>query len=199
MRVLGGIARGRKLHITSGSTTRPITARVKKALFDVLGDEIPDCRFLDLYAGTGSVGIEALSRGARTCVFVEKNPRAVATIRQNLQVTGLSARATVARDDVFHYIGQQEPAPFDIIYVAPPQNRDLWADTLRALDHSTLLAPSGIIIAQVYPKEYRALELHSLETYEQRRYGSTLLCFYEKASPTAPQSEHGSSTRVTGA
>lgn len=178
MRVIGGTARGQKLWPVPGKTTRPITGRVKKALFDILGDLIPGCRFLDLFAGTGGVGIEALSREAGACVFVEKDSRAIATIRRNLRTTGLRERAAVVRGDVFRYIGRQSSDAFDIIYVAPPQYKDLWADTLLALDCSSLLREDGIIVAQIYPKEYHPLELHSLNMYEQRRYGSTLLCFY---------------------
>jgi 16S rRNA (guanine966-N2)-methyltransferase len=178
MKVIGGTARGRNLSSVPGTTTRPITARVKKALFDILGDAIPGSRFLDLFAGSGSVGIEALSRGADECVFVEKSPRAVAIVRRNLQTTGLDARAQVLRDDAFRYIGQQCSETFDIIYVAPPQYEDLWAEALLALDRSSLVEDDGIVVAQIFPKEYRPLELRVLELYRQRRYGSTLLCFY---------------------
>ena len=183
MKVIGGKARGRSLLSPPGKTTRPITARVKKALFDILGDTIPGCRFLDLFAGTGGVGIEALSRGADRCVFVENNHRAVATIRRNLRSTGLADRAEVVRGDVFRYIQRPALEPFDVVYVAPPQYEGLWAETLLALDHSSLLREDGIVVAQIYPKEYYLLELRSLKMYEQRRYGSTLLCFYSAALP----------------
>jgi 16S rRNA (guanine(966)-N(2))-methyltransferase RsmD len=183
MRVIAGEARGKKLYAVPGKTTRSITSRVKKSLFDILVDDIPGCRFLDLFAGAGSVGIEALSRGADACVFVERNSRAIATIRRNLQTTGLGARARVVSGDVFHYIRQQLATAFDIIYVAPPQYRGLWAETLLALDCSPILRNNGIAVAQIFPKEYHPLELGSLEMYDQRRYGSTLLCFYTCAAP----------------
>ena len=190
MRVIGGEARGKKLYSAPGKITRSITARVKKSLFDILADEIPGCHFLDLFAGAGGVGIEALSRGADACVFVERNSRAIATIRRNLQTTGLEARASVVRGDVFHYISQQLATAFDIIYVAPPQYSGLWAETLLALDRSSLLRDNGIAIAQIFPKEYQPLELCSLEMYDQRRYGSTLLCFYTSAAPQHATSDH---------
>ena len=183
MLVIGGEARGKRLSSVPGKTTRSITSRVKKSLFDILAEEIPGCHFLDLFAGAGGVGIEALSRGADACVFVESNSRAIDTIRRNLQTTGLGARASVVRDDVFHYISQQLATTFDIIYVAPPQYKGLWAETLSALDDSSLLCTNGIAIAQIFPKEYHPLELRSLEMYDQRRYGSTLLCFYTSAAP----------------
>jgi len=87
------------------------------------------------------------------------------------------------KGDVFHYVSQPVSDAFDIIYVAPPQYKGLWADTLLALDRSSLLREDGIVIAQIYPKEYHPLDLCSLEMYDQRRYGSTLLCFYTSAAP----------------
>lgn len=183
MQVIGGSAGGIKLFSVPGDSTRPITARVKKSLFDILSGIVPESRFLDLFAGTGGVGIEALSRGASHCVFVEKNSRALAVIRRNLQVTHLKEYATVRKADVLTYV-ETEVDSFDIIYVAPPQYKDLWAETLQRLDGKQLLGPGGIVIAQIYPKEYRELDLKQLELYDQRKYGSTLLCFYAAREPS---------------
>lgn len=180
MRVIAGSAKGRRLRSVPGGGTRPITDRVKESLFDILRDRVPGCRFLDLFAGTGSVGIEALSRGARIVVFVERNPRAVTIIHHNLEVTGLASRAHVVRSDVFRFLKQPASEPFDLIYVAPPQYKGLWADTLWALDSSNYLAPYGLIIIQIHPKEHEPLALQSLRLWDQRHYGSTTLCFYSK-------------------
>lgn len=183
MRVIAGTAKGRKLRSVPGSTTRPITDRVKRSLFDVLGTRVIEARFLDLFAGTGSVGIEALSRGAALAVFVERAPRAIQVIRENLRITGLADQARVVRMDVFAFL-QRDPAsqggPFHIIHIAPPQYRELWARTLQALDETDFLVPGGLAVAQIHPKEYEPLALSSLSLVDQRRYGSTLLCFYEK-------------------
>ncbi|MER3469301.1 MAG: 16S rRNA (guanine(966)-N(2))-methyltransferase RsmD, partial [Thermoflexus sp.] len=100
MRVISGSAKGRRLKSLPGAGTRPIADRVKTALFDILGASVVGARVLDLFAGTGSVGIEALSRGAAEAVFVEKDPRAVRVLRENLQRTGLADRARVVRGDV---------------------------------------------------------------------------------------------------
>ncbi len=182
MRVIAGEAKGRKLKMVSGSSTRPIGERVKEALFSVLGNRVVDARFLDLYAGTGSVGIEALSRGARWAVFVERQRQAVMTIGDNLALTGLRDRAQVVRGDAFALLRREDLEPFDLIYVAPPQYKGLWAKTLLALDETPLLAPDGLVIVQIHPKEYQEQELRSLELIDQRKYGSTLLCFYAEAS-----------------
>jgi len=104
MRVIAGDAKGRTLKLVPGKGTRPITDRVKESLLNILRWEIADCRFLDLYAGTGSVGIEALSRGAESAVFVEKAPKAVRTLRENLQRTEMSEWGAVVQEDVLTFI-----------------------------------------------------------------------------------------------
>ena len=133
MRVISGSAKGIQLQAVPGSGTRPISDRVKEAVFNILGDAIVESRVLDLFAGTGSVGIEALSRGAEQAVFVEKHPKAIATIRANLRRTALEAEARVVRADVFKFLAST-PQPFDLIYIAPPQYQGLWSKTLLALD-----------------------------------------------------------------
>lgn len=177
MRVIAGSAKGRTLVAAPGSGTRPISDRVKESLFNILGQAVVDSRVLDLFAGTGSVGIEALSRGAEKAVFVEKNRRAVETIHKNLRTTGLSARSEVLQADVFTYLRNPREQRFDFIYVAPPQYKGLWLDTLHALDRATWLAPDGEIIVQIFPKELVPFELSTLSVFDKRKYGSTLLLF----------------------
>ncbi len=180
MRVIGGAARGRKLLSVPGQGTRPIADRVKESLFNILGPEVEGCLFLDLFAGTGSVGIEALSRGARQAVFVEQDRRAVKVIGNNLQRTGLAEGAKVIRADVFKFLRQPPAEKFDIIYVAPPQYRGLWARTLHALERRDILAEDGLVVVQIHPKEFEPLNLGDLRLIDQRRYGSTVLCFYAR-------------------
>ena len=180
MRVITGSAKGRKLLSVPGQHTRPITDRVKTALFDTLGQQVGGCRFLDLFSGTGSVGIEALSRGAAEVLFVEINRQALRTIGENLRRTGLAERAHVVPGDAFTFLRRPELGPFDVIYVAPPQYRRLWAKALQAIDaRPSLLAEGGQVIVQIHPKELEALELQHLKLADQRRYGSTLLLFWE--------------------
>ena len=184
MRVIAGTAKGHRLRSVPGDAIRPITDRVKESLFNILGDFVVGARVLDLFAGTGAVGIEALSRGAAEAVFIDKSSAALRTIRANLQHTRLADRATVLRADAFKYLTGPIEAPFDLIYVAPPQYKGLWSDALRALDArpAWLSKRSGIVVAQIHPREYQDLLLHNLVEYDQRKYGSTLLCFYESAS-----------------
>ena len=180
MRVIGGSAKGDPLQAVPGTGTRPISDRVKEAVFNILGESVIGSYVLDLFAGTGSVGIEALSRGAEQAVFVEKHPRAIATIRKNLQRARLQSGARVVQADVFRFL-TGEPEPFDLIYIAPPQYEGLWKDTLLALEASPQwLHPEGLVMVQIFPKELESLTLTAFHPTEQRRYGSTLLCLYER-------------------
>ena len=179
MRVISGSAKGRNLQSVPGDSTRPITDRVKEALFDILGADIVAARFLDLFGGTGGVGIEALSRGAAHAVFIEKNRKAQETIKANLLHTRLSERAEIVRGDAFAYL-QGVPRPFHYIYIAPPQYRRLWIEALMLIDdRPSWLAEDGEIIVQIHPREYEAVTLEYFEEIERRQYGSTLLVFYE--------------------
>jgi 16S rRNA (guanine(966)-N(2))-methyltransferase RsmD len=182
MRVIGGRAKGRRLHLVPGDATRPIPDRVKEALFNIVGEDIQEARFLDLFAGTGAVGIEALSRGAARAVFLDRASAAVNTIRSNLQATGLAGAAEVIQTDSFTWLKRARGLQFDYIYVAPPQYQELWSAALTELDRSpTILAPDAWVIAQIHPKEFRPLELKTLSQVDQRRYGSTQLVFYVAA------------------
>jgi 16S rRNA (guanine966-N2)-methyltransferase len=182
MRVIAGKARGCRLKSVPGRGTRPITDRAKSALFNILGADVEGSRFLDLFAGTGGVGIEALSRSAAEVVFVERSRAALRTIRENLAHTGLSEGSQIEQADVFEYLTRL-PVPFDYVYVAPPQYRGLWADTLRALDQGPgWLEEDGWVIVQMHPREYEALPLERLVQFDQRTYGSVMLCFYQRAN-----------------
>lgn len=183
MRVISGAARGHRLQPVPGDTTRPITDRVKESLFNILGASVLDMRVLDLFAGTGAVGIEALSRGAAHAVFVDKSPAALRTVRLNLDHTRLAGRATVLHADAFKYLAGPIEQPFDLIYVAPPQYRGWWADILRQLDDrpgwlAQTASDEGIVIAQLHPREHVEISLQHLAEYDRRKYGSTVLCFY---------------------
>lgn len=180
MRVISGRAKGRKLKKVPGDSTRPIMDRVKENLFNILGDSVVGTRWLDLFAGTGQVGIEALSRGAAEVVFVDNNRLAIQTIRENLQHTSLTAGAHVLQIDAFKYLQTTAGQPFDIIYVAPPQYHGLWLKVMAIVADRPLayLTPEGLIIVQIDPKEHQELDLTGLELVDERRYGNTRLNFY---------------------
>jgi 16S rRNA (guanine(966)-N(2))-methyltransferase RsmD len=184
MRVISGSAKGRRLKKVPGDSTRPIMDRVKENLFNILGPWVVETRWLDLFAGTGQVGIEALSRGAAEVVFIDMVRAAIKTIDANLRHTKLLDGAEIIQTDAFDYLRRPRIRPFDVIYVAPPQYKGIWREVMAVVDErpSTYLTEDGIVIVQIDPKEYEELELKNLTLYQQRRYGSTQLCFYEPAS-----------------
>lgn len=184
MRVVGGRARGTTLLGPPSEGTRPISDRAKEALFNILGPGIRDGRVLDLFAGTGAVGIEALSRGAAEAVLVERDREVVAVIEANLAKTRLGDRATVVQADVFAWLDRGVGAPFDVVFSGPPQWQGLWGRSLAAIDEraGALLAEGAVVVLQLDPRE-EAEEppLTHLELDDARRYGNVALRFYSVA------------------
>jgi 16S rRNA (guanine(966)-N(2))-methyltransferase RsmD len=176
--VIAGSAKGRILRPPRTSATRPITDRAKESLFSILAPHIPGRCFLDLFAGTGSVGIEALSRGAARATFVERSWPALAGIRHNLELTGLAARAEVVGRDVFGYL-REPAAPFDVIFVAPPQWRGLWPRAVALLDREPgWLAGGAVVVAQHDPSESLPLDPAHLELTDERTYAQVRFTFF---------------------
>ncbi len=181
LRVIAGSAKGRRLRMVPGNLTRPIRDQVKEALFNILAPALHDSDFLDLFAGTGSVGIEALSRGAAHVTFVEKHSAALQTIRENLELTEFTDRAQLVRADVFDWINRQSGSSHDFAYVAPPQDLKLWSKAVRRLDFDAhRLNMDAWVIAQINAREYRPLKLETLVEFDRRTYGKTQLVFYER-------------------
>jgi 16S rRNA (guanine(966)-N(2))-methyltransferase RsmD len=183
-----------------GQGTRPILDRVKTALFDVLRPRLAGMHVLDLFAGSGSVGIEALSQGAESCTFIDRAASAVATIKTNLKTTGLLNQAEVLRADGLNYLRMTDRV-FDLIYVAPPQYKSLWIEALRGLAERPQLLygapadlenmrPPGIAIAQIDPREYETIELGEIRETRQKRYGNTLLVFFERSAANDSHQMH---------
>jgi 16S rRNA (guanine(966)-N(2))-methyltransferase RsmD len=164
-----------------GDITRPITDMVKEALFNILGaEDVSDSTWLDLFAGTGSVGIEALSRGAKFARLNDLNRPAITTINANLEKTRLKERAQVVQSDAFALLKRKADRTFDYIYIAPPQYKDLWNRALKDIDENPAwLQEDTWVIVQIHPVEYAPQDLKHLVEFEQRKYGSTLLVFYE--------------------
>lgn len=181
MRVIGGSAKGRTLKAVPGDSTRPILDRVKTPLFDMLRPSLPGLRMLDLFAGSGSVGIEALSQGARHCVFLDTNAKAIETIKANLEVAKLAEQAEVRQADAFGYL-RRASKDFDFIFIAPPQYKGMWIEALREVaERPSLLTPkTGFVVVQIDPKEYESLTFETLLETENRTYGNSSIIWYRQ-------------------
>jgi len=183
-RIIAGKAKGYHLKSVPGDTTRPITDRVKEAVFNIIGGDIVEASFLDLFGGTGSVGLEALSRGASRCLFLDINTRAVQVLKSNLLATRLEGLGSVKLQDANKFLAQTPDQSFDYIYIAPPQYKEMWKKSLRALDdHDGWSSPDGWVIVQIHPIEYEKFNLQNFSEFDKRVYGSTMLIFYGHLNP----------------
>jgi 16S rRNA (guanine(966)-N(2))-methyltransferase RsmD len=186
LRVIAGSAKGRRLKDVPGETTRPITDRVKEALFSILFHDVRDSSWWDLFGGTGAVGIEALSRGAAFVRFSDLNRLPVEVIRANLQACGFGDKAEVRRGDAFAMLAAAPERSFDYIYIAPPQYKQMWSKALALVDGNPGWLNEGAwVIVQIDPREAQDVTLKRLEKFDERKYGSTLLVFYEKIGTPA--------------
>ncbi len=188
MRVITGSARGRNLVAPEGLDTRPTSDMTKGAVFSILQMIIENSEFLDLFAGSGQMGVEALSRGARSATFIDKDPKAVNAIKQNLKTCGFMEKARVAMMDSVSYI-QNCNNKFDIIFLDPPYQKELLAQVLPHCAHS--LKEDGIILCEMEKTEQPPVEnIGELRLVKEYRYGKAKLCSYklpetegEEASP----------------
>lgn len=147
MRVISGSARGRKLSAPDGLDTRPTTDRVKESIFNIISPYLPAANILDLFAGSGAMGIEALSRASQHAVFIEQNEKALKVIKKNLTDTRLVDRAEVIRSDAFSFL-KRTKIKFDIIFLDPPYNKGLLTAAIDEIHRFSLLADGGIIVAE---------------------------------------------------
>jgi len=192
LRIIGGYLRGRRLKGPPKGTARPTSDRVREALFNILSPWVPGCRFLDLFAGSGAVGLEALSRGAVRTVFVEADPRVAAVLRANL-----SASAPDAGWDVYRVPFMQalrdlaaKGESFDLVFIDPPYGRGLEEAALRALSDLRLLAPGGIAVAESARAHLPPDEIPGLSLWRRERYGDTVLSFYRRADGGGREDVH---------
>ena len=178
-RVIAGSARGIRLE-APGPGTRPLADRVKQTLFAILEPDLEGARVLDLFAGSGAAGIEALSRGAASATFVEHDSRAAKVIASNLSRAGLAGpNAAVVRDDALRWLRRADALRFDVVIVDPPYDRtDLLVQALEAL--SPLAAPGGRVVAKHFWRDTPPAKLGLLASERDRRFGETTLTFYRR-------------------
>lgn len=184
MRVIAGSAKSLKLKTLDTMDTRPTQDRTKETLFNVLSPYLADCRFIDLFSGSGGIGIEALSRGARSCIFVEQNPSALACIRDNLAFTKLADRADVLKGDVLSVMKQiPQDTPYDIIFMDPPYNKGLERQVLTYLSQTKMIDEYTIIVVEAsLETDFSYLEDLSFHIYKQKKYKTNQHIFIEQTS-----------------
>lgn len=161
---------------------RPTSGRVKEALFNILGDLVVGCCFLDLFAGTGNIGIEALSRGAEVAVFVDNDIKNISVIKKNLAITGFESCARVIHldvEDALKLLGK-EGCKFDLIFIDPPYLKGFETNTLAGIASHGLLKPEGKVIVESSKKDYLPRGVEDIKIIRQEKYGDTLLSFYVK-------------------
>lgn len=179
MRVITGSARGRRLKELEGMETRPTTGKVKESIFSILQFDIEGRRVLDLFAGTGQLGIEALSRGARECVFIDQRKDAVALIRENLKICDLTDSAVVRQGDSMAYLKSGEK--FDIIFLDPPYGSKLLGEALEQVTRFDICREHGIIVAESAAETVLPPVAPPYSLYREYRYGKIKLSVYHRS------------------
>ncbi len=179
MRVISGKARGISLKAPDGMQTRPTADRVKEALFSIIQFDVPGTRVLDLFGGTGQLGIEALSRGAKYAVFVDAREESCRVIRENIRKTGFAEQTSVVRSDYMQYL-QRCREKFDIIFLDPPYAEVFLENALNCISEIDILQSGGIIIAERPVGKELSMDLSGYTRSKDYKYGNTLLTLFRK-------------------
>lgn len=180
MRIIAGEMRGRQLKTVEGMQTRPTSDKVKGAIFNVLGDKVLDARVLDLFAGTGNLAIEALSRGSLDAVLIEKSRGAHQVIKQNIEQMGVSHKAKLLQVDAFKYINKCSDEVFDLIFLDPPYREGLVLKVISILKEYSCLAPDGVIVAETAKDEVLDGDIYPFEIRKTGEYGDTKVWYLQR-------------------
>ena len=175
MRIIAGTARGRQLKAPPGLHTRPTTDRVKEAVFSIIQFQVPGARVLDLFAGSGQLGLECLSRGAESCLFCDNDRAALRAVGQNITACGVQDRCTVFAGDFRSAVAGHSPGSFDIILLDPPYGGKMLEDALRAIEQFDILAARGIIVCESACGDKVYIPAAPYEKLREYRYGSTAI------------------------
>lgn len=180
MRIIAGEMRGRQLKTVEGIQTRPTSDKVKGAIFNILGNKVLNARVLDLFAGTGNLAIEALSRGSHEAVLVEKSRNAHQVIRRNIEQLGVSHKAKLLLLDAFKYINKYPDEVFDLIFLDPPYREGLVLRVISILKEHPCLAPGGVIVAETARDEELDGDIYPFEVRKTGEYGDTKVWYLQK-------------------
>ena len=179
IRIIGGELKGRKLATVRGLKTRPTTDRVRESIFNILGNSIRGARVLDLYAGTGAMGIEALSRGAESVLFADDHKTALAALQKNIKTCSLEKRSKTIKWDIFsnlNILRSYSPA-FNLVFLDPPYDQNMIHPTLSNLVTSRCLESGSRLVIEHSQRESIAETLPEFKISDRRRYGKTLVSF----------------------
>lgn len=185
MRIIAGNFKGRKLCSPKGCRTRPTSDRVREAIFSIIGNRVEDSRVLDLYSGTGAMGLEALSRGAEHAVFVEKDPAAVQCIKVNIDRCGCPERTAIVNSQVLSFLGTARMwKGFKLVFADPPYEGDLGTLTLKAISKNAKPLKRCLIIVEHGPDNPPGHDPENFHLVDSRKYGNTGVTFFEFQSNT---------------
>ena len=181
LRVISGKARGLKLDTPKNQDVRPTTDRVKESLFNMINSYIMDSNILDLFAGTGSLGIECLSRGAKNCVFVDKSKDSINIVRSNVKKARVENESTILNVDFKDAVKRlsTQNQKFDVIFMDPPYYENMFIECLKSIDEFNLLDEDGIIVVEHDTKDLFEESIGRLNKSREKKYGNTTLTFYK--------------------
>ncbi|NLL18942.1 MAG: 16S rRNA (guanine(966)-N(2))-methyltransferase RsmD [Clostridia bacterium] len=180
MRIISGKAKGLILKAPKGYHTRPTSDRVKEAMFSIIQDLIPDALALDLFAGTGALGLEAWSRGAKRVIFVEPSSLARRVLSANIAKAGIASQAIVSKLDALSFLKKYDEEPFDLIFMDPPYDNEISINVLDTIVAKKLLAPNGILVWEKSSKDSSFQPVSGLKLVKEKQYGDTMLLFLEQ-------------------
>ena len=187
MRVVAGTQKGRRLKEPTSPGLRPTSGRVKEALFSMIAERIPNANVLDLYAGTGALGLEAMSRGAQRVVFVDNQAASIQVLRENITRCSLTKDSSIIPQDVQTFLATRSPqrheSPFDLVFADPPYEISDLEPLLNQINSSEQVGTNGLVVIEHFKKATLPLEAGGLRQTRQSRYGDTMLTFYHMAPP----------------
>lgn len=180
MRIISGKLRGLTIKTIDSDSTRPTRDMVREALFSILMYQVPDCTFLDLFAGSGAIGLEAISRGAKSCIFVDKNPQCIKTIHENVRKARVEQLVEIYNTDYQKALHHLSKESIDVIYVDPPYHQEMGISAINIISEKNLLKEDGVIILETDTNEIVPEEIGRYERYNYKRYGRNVLSLYRR-------------------
>mgnify|MGYP000891223029 FL=1 len=179
MRIITGSAKGRRLKMPGGGKTRPAMDKVKGSTFNIIANLVDDARFLDLFAGSGNLGIEALSRGGSYAAFVDASRECTRTIRENLEITSLADKGEVFTMDCLKFLQTVDRPPFDVVFIDPPYLKGLLDPLLQYIPQCPMFSPDTLFIIERQKKDLLGLEkMPAYRLLDERVFGDTVITFF---------------------